>query len=140
MQVYATTPKSVLRLRPTLSVVHPPKLSCTTAYIKIQDPCFQGLLLHFVTEKVAKRQLHTKKSLDQLNPILLRVYTLTRAGNGPNPLSLNPIIPVHPGGLLRLHHKSSEMCESPVSTAQLMREPYCSTGIGCARNAYTEDQ
>ncbi|KAI5649340.1 hypothetical protein M9H77_35345 [Catharanthus roseus] len=34
MQVYATTSKSVLRLRLPLSVVHLPKLPCTTAYIK----------------------------------------------------------------------------------------------------------
>ncbi|KAI5673382.1 hypothetical protein M9H77_13746 [Catharanthus roseus] len=124
MQAYATMRKSVLRLRLPLSVVHPPKLPCITAYTKIQvHPCFQGFLLHLVTGKVAKRQPHTKKSLGKLNPILFRVYTPTRA------------VPVHPIGLLRLHHKSSEMCESPVSTALLMR-----TGIGCTRNAYTEDQ
>ncbi|KAI5658314.1 hypothetical protein M9H77_27107 [Catharanthus roseus] len=133
MQVYATTPKSVLRLRLSLFVVHPPKLPCTTGYTKIQDPCFQGFLLHLVTGKVAKRQPHTKKSLNKLNPIVFRVYTPTKA------------VPVHPVGLLRLHYKSSEMCESPVSTTQLMhstnlREPYCNTGIDCAQNSYTEDQ
>ncbi|KAI5677176.1 hypothetical protein M9H77_08126 [Catharanthus roseus] len=125
MQIYATTPKSVLRLRLLLSVVYPPKLLCTTAYTKIQIRFF----LHLETKKVAKRQPHTKKSLNKLNPILFRSH----------PLSLNPIVHVHPVGLLRLHHKSSEMYESPVSTAQLMREPYCNTGIDCTRNAYTED-
>ncbi|KAI5670528.1 hypothetical protein M9H77_10892 [Catharanthus roseus] len=120
MQVYAIMPKSVLRLRLSISVVHPSKLPCTTAYTKIQDLCFQGFLLHVVTRKVAKRQPHIKKSLNKFNPMLFR----------PNPLSLNRIVHVHPVGLLRLHHKSSEMCESP---------PYCNTGIDCARNAYTED-
>ncbi|KAI5683142.1 hypothetical protein M9H77_04370 [Catharanthus roseus] len=130
MQVYATTPKSVLRLRLPLSIVHLPKLPCTTAYTKTKYAATPAIwfLLHLVNGKVAKRQPHTKKSLDKLNPILFRVYTPTRA------------VLVHPVGLLRLHHKSSEMCESPISTAQLMWEPYCSTGIGCTRNAYTEDQ
>ncbi|KAI5664467.1 hypothetical protein M9H77_23790 [Catharanthus roseus] len=33
----------------------------------------------------------------------------------------NPIVHVHPAVLLRLHHTSGEMCESPVSTALPMR-------------------
>ncbi|KAI5663635.1 hypothetical protein M9H77_22958 [Catharanthus roseus] len=32
-----------------------------------------------------------------------------------------PTVPVHPAVLLRLHHTSGEMCESPVSTAPPMR-------------------
>ncbi|KAI5678222.1 hypothetical protein M9H77_09172 [Catharanthus roseus] len=44
------------------------------------DPCFQWFLLHLVSGKVAERQPHIKKSLDNLNPVLFMVYTPARLG------------------------------------------------------------